>query len=214
MSLFPGQLSLPVFSRGRLFPRLCELARLRLTLWSFLWIGGIFFCFVSAYAHRPTESSAEFRWEHGRLEARTTFPTAMATRLIDDPAVNIQSVSDFLAHRDQLATLSTQALAVEVGGHAIQPVETTVELTREGEMVAISIYPPTPMASLSVQARFLERMPLDCFCLLRVWESADRLLGKRLLVRSAPRATVDPSLDRSSAPLVSPAPVSNSSSKK
>lgn len=147
----------------------------------------------SLQAHRPTESTAEFRWEHGRLEARITFPLEMATALLDNPDVTALHVENFQENRPRLIERAADVLVVEIDGQRVLPLQTTVDLSRAGEAECVFIFPPHGLAVLSVRAPFLEKIPLDGFCLLRVWDGADRLMGRRLLVRSSPRATVLPS---------------------
>jgi|GEM_PF-4875703 len=142
------------------------------------------------WAHRPTESTAEFRWEHGRLEGRVTFPLEMASALLEDPEVTALGVENFSANRARLIERVSDALIVQVDGREVKPLQVSAELSREGEVACVFIFPSHALASLSVRAPFLEKVPVDCFCLLRVWEGADRLKGRRLLVRSAARATV------------------------
>lgn len=144
-------------------------------------------------AHRPTESTAEFRWEHGRLEARLTFPLEMAAALLENPEVTALSVENFAENRPRLIERAGDALVVEIEGQRVIPVQITAGLSREGEAECVFIFSPHPLATLSVRAPFLEKIPPDGFCLLRVWDGADRLMARRLLVRSSPRTTVLPS---------------------
>lgn len=141
-------------------------------------------------AHRPNESTAVFRWEHGRLEAQATFPLPMATALLGDPAVPAIRADNFPAVRAALAGRLTAAFAVEIAGNPVRPETVVVELSPEQEVVATFLFPPAEPAALRLHARFLERASSDAFCLLRVWFGADRLLGTHLLVRPEPATSV------------------------
>ena len=147
------------------------------------------FCASSALAHRPSESSADFRWEHERLEVKATFSLLIATMLLGDPDVPMLGSSNFEAARERLTARVAEFFAVHVEGRAVQPTQTIVQLELSGEVTAVILYPPMARGALVVHARNFDRLAPDAFCWLRVWEDVDNLQGQKLLTRGSPRAT-------------------------
>lgn len=142
-----------------------------------------------ARAHRPTEATADFRWLHGRLEARVVLPLAMATRLLDEPEVVALRADNFPAHRAKLAARAAGLFALQADARELRPAEVIAELNAEGEVLATLLFAPSPPAALAFEAGFLRGLSNDSFCLLRVWHDADDLLVRQVLVSSSPRAS-------------------------
>jgi hypothetical protein len=172
-----------------------------------------FFVFVAlvsaARAHRPTESSADFRWEHGRLEAEAIFPLSMASGLLNDPELALLRPHALPEHQERVARVLADMFSVEVAGAVVRPVMTSSALTPDGDLKIVMVYDTMPAAAISVQPRFLERTRADAFCAVQVWESADRVLGRARLTRanlriSVPSPTAAPAVG--AAPTPSPAP--------
>lgn len=169
----------------------------------------------AAFAHRPNESSAVLRWDHGRLEGTVTLPLALATRVLDDPEVFALRPENFAASRARLTERLLAGLTFSIAGRAVRPTETVLELDRAGEVQATLVFPPCDPAALEVRAEFLTATPFDAFCLVRVWEGADRLFATRLLVRGDRRAEfaaptpadpAAPAVSREAAPAPRPPP--------
>jgi hypothetical protein len=184
MELCPAPAACPM--RCRLAnPSFLSLRRLTLRVFCGL---VLFSGVIDARAHRPAESSAQLRWEHGRLEGQLVFSLQIATTILGDPDITLINAENFPVLRERLATRLGEAFTVQSAGRALQPDQLTISLALEGEILGNVVFASSEPAAVEIRAAFLERCPPDAFCWIRVWSGADRLLAQKLLVRATPQA--------------------------
>ncbi|MGC4075158.1 MAG: hypothetical protein QM760_22185 [Nibricoccus sp.] len=148
----------------------------------------------NAFAHRPNESTAQLRWQHQRLECELILPLSLASIVLNDPAVPLINSENFPGVRERLQLRLIETFRVEVRDRTLTPVSdlTTVTLNADGEVLCSLVFPQEAPGPLRVHASFLQSASPDSFCWVRLWSEADRVLGQKLLVRSAPRADFTP----------------------
>lgn len=154
-------------------------------------LAGLLCLALPVFAHRPSESTAQFRWEHDRLEVQAVISLQMAATLLADPTVPMVRTENFPAVRERLAAIITQGFIVEASGQQQQGATINAELTSEGEIACTWIFPEAKRGPLAIKACFFDRLPADAFCWVKVWDGADRLLAQKLLVRDTPRAVFE-----------------------
>ena len=145
---------------------------------------------LPARAHRPSESTAQFRWDHDRLEVQLIVSLQIATLILADentPGINAEN---FPAIRAQLATKLLESFRLEHASRPVRPDLLSLTLSPEGEIACLLALPDAAPAPLAIHAAFLELCPPDSFCWIRLSDADERPLSQKLLVRTAPRAAL------------------------
>jgi hypothetical protein len=150
---------------------------------------------LPARAHRPSECTAQLRWQHQRLEAELVLSLPMASHILADPAVPVINSDNFPAISERLRLRLIDTFRVEspapgsdrytATAPSAEPV--SISLTPDGHIVCALVFPLEKPAPLRVHAAFLQHTSPDASCQLHLWSGADLHFARKLLVRNAPR---------------------------